>query len=161
MSSENTTSESPHTDTAKTPEEPESSGESGASGGGPSDMLDNSERRLFLKRAAVGGGGALLGGVGAYGAAMVSLDGRAAPDYPLTDETLFKPKDQRDVILNFVSARPSTRSTRSATNSTTACRTRSSTGSGALSTCTTSPGTTTGPVIRKRIEPCRKPAGNP
>lgn len=104
MSNENTRSETPGVVTANASAEPESSDESGA-GGGPTGMLGNPERRLFLKRAAVGGGGALLGGVGAYGAGMVSLNGRAAPDYPLIDETLFKPKDQRDVILNFVSSK--------------------------------------------------------
>ena len=46
------------------------------------DLLKDPSRRLFFKRAAVGGGAALLGGAGAYGASMVSLNGRAAPDYP-------------------------------------------------------------------------------
>ena len=69
------------------------------------DLLKDPSRRLFFKRAAVGGGAALLGGAGAYGLARVSLQGRPVDDYPLTDETLFKPKDQRDVVLNFVSSK--------------------------------------------------------
>jgi epoxyqueuosine reductase len=72
---------------------------------GPVDLLSNPARRTFLKRTAVGGGTALLGGAGAYGAAMCSLDGRPADDYPQIDEKLFKPKDQRDVVLNFVSSK--------------------------------------------------------
>jgi len=68
---------------------------------GPGELLDNPARRLFFKRAAVGGGGALLGGAGAYGATKVSLKGRPAPDYPQVDENVFKPKDQRDQILTF------------------------------------------------------------
>ena len=69
------------------------------------DLLKDPARRLFFKRAAVGGGGALLGGAGAYGATKVSLKGRLAPDYPVIDINVFKPKDQRDVILNFVSSK--------------------------------------------------------
>ena len=69
------------------------------------DLLKDPARRLFFKRVAVGGGTALLGGAGAYGAARVSLEGRVVEDYPHTDETLFKPKDQRDVVLNFVSSK--------------------------------------------------------
>ena len=67
--------------------------------------LSNAGRRSFFKRAAVGGGLALLGGAGAYGATKVSLKGRLAPDYPVIDKNVFKPKDQRDVILNFVSSK--------------------------------------------------------
>ncbi len=69
---------------------------------GPSELLDDPSRRLFFKRAAVGGGGALLGGAAAYGGARVSLEGRPVDDYPLIDEKLFKPKDQRDTVLNFI-----------------------------------------------------------
>jgi reductive dehalogenase len=69
------------------------------------DLLKNPARRLFFKRAAVGGGTALLGGAGAYGASKISLKGRPVSDYPLIDENVFKPKDQRDVILNFVSSK--------------------------------------------------------
>jgi epoxyqueuosine reductase len=68
-------------------------------------LLNDPARRSFLKRAAVGGGAALVGGAVSYGAAQVSLQGRAVADYPSTDPKLFKPKDQRDVILNFVSSK--------------------------------------------------------
>ncbi|MEA3278043.1 MAG: reductive dehalogenase [Pseudomonadota bacterium] len=68
----------------------------------PHELLDDPGRRRFFKRAAVGGGTALLGGAAAYGAAKVSLEGRPADDYPLIDEKLFKPKDQRDTVLTFV-----------------------------------------------------------
>jgi len=67
--------------------------------------LDDVARRLFLKRVGIGGGAALAGGAASVGAARVSLQGRPVDDYPLTDEKLFKPKDQRDVILNFVSSK--------------------------------------------------------
>lgn len=30
------------------------------------------------------------------------MDGPPVDDYPLADEKIFKPKDQRDVVLNFV-----------------------------------------------------------
>jgi len=65
------------------------------------DILDNAARRLFFKRAAVGGGSALLAGAGSYGVAKSSLEGRPAADYPQIDEKIFKPKDQRDQILTF------------------------------------------------------------
>ena len=73
--------------------------------GGSPELLDDASRRTFFKRVAVGGGGALLGGAASYGAAKVSLDGRPVDDYPLIDEKIFKPKDQRDTILNFVSSK--------------------------------------------------------
>jgi reductive dehalogenase len=92
-------------DAANVPEEEKNVvADPGAPGGGL-DLLGDPARRTFLKRAAVGGGTALLGGAGAYGAAKVSLQGRVVDDYPLTDEKLFKPKDQRDVVLNFVSSK--------------------------------------------------------
>jgi epoxyqueuosine reductase len=69
------------------------------------DPLKYPERRQFFKHAAVGGGLALLGGAGAYGATKVSLKGRLSPDYPVIDKNVFKPKDQRDVVLNFVSSK--------------------------------------------------------
>jgi reductive dehalogenase len=72
---------------------------------GPTELLEDPARRLFFKRAAVGGGTALLGGAGAYGAAKLSLEGRPVSDYPQIDEAIFKPKDQRDVVLNFVSSK--------------------------------------------------------
>lgn len=72
---------------------------------GSSDPLNDPARRLFFKRAAVGGGAALLGGTATYGAGIHSLKGKVSADYPLVDETVFKPKDQRDVVLNFVSSK--------------------------------------------------------
>ncbi|MFT7305335.1 MAG: hypothetical protein ACI9P7_000595 [Candidatus Azotimanducaceae bacterium] len=33
------------------------------------------------------------------------VDGRSVDDYPLVDEKIFKLKDQRDVVLNFVSSK--------------------------------------------------------
>ena len=86
------------------PEDKEISGDS-SSLPGPSDLLNDPARRLFFKRAAVGGGTALLGGGAAYGAGIHSLKGKISNDYPVIDETVFKPKDQRDVILNFVSSK--------------------------------------------------------
>ena len=71
----------------------------------PEELLDEPARRTFLKRVAVGGGGAMLAGAGAYGVGMHSLQGKPVDDYPLVDDKLFKPKDQRDVVLNFVSSK--------------------------------------------------------
>jgi hypothetical protein len=81
------------------------SSEAGSSMPGPTELLEDPARRLLFKRVAVGGGAALLGGAGAYGLTKVSLKGRPVTDYPLIDETVFKPKDQRDVVLNFVSSK--------------------------------------------------------
>ena len=72
---------------------------------GPDGLLDDPARRMFLKRAAIGGGAALAGGAASYGAARVSLQGKVVDDYPMIDEKIFKPKDQRDVVLNFVSSK--------------------------------------------------------
>jgi reductive dehalogenase len=65
-------------------------------------ILDDRGRRTFLKRAALGGGGALLGGAGAYGFVKSELKGKPVSDYPLIDEAIFKPKDQRDTVLTFI-----------------------------------------------------------
>ena len=68
-------------------------------------FTDEPSRRTFFKRVAIGGGGALLAGAGSYGLAMNSLRGKASTDYPQVDDNIFKPKDQRDVVLNFVSSK--------------------------------------------------------
>jgi len=68
-------------------------------------LLDSPARRTFLKRAAIGGGAALAGGAATYGAGRFSLEGRPVDNYPLIDEKIFKPKDQRDVVLSFVSSK--------------------------------------------------------
>ena len=65
-------------------------------------ILDDRGRRSFLKRAALGGGGALLGGAGAYGFVKSELKGIPVSNYPLIDEAIFKPKDQRDTVLTFI-----------------------------------------------------------
>ena len=67
-------------------------------------LLDDPSRRLFFKRAAVGGGAALLGGVGAYGAGRISVKGSPSAG-PEIDEKLFKRKDQRDTVLTFVNSK--------------------------------------------------------
>ena len=92
-------------DTTNEPEVQKTAAAGNDAPGEAADLLKNPARRLFFKRAAVGGGTALLGGAGAYGLARVSLQGHPVDDYPLTDEALFKPKDQRDVVLNFVSSK--------------------------------------------------------
>ena len=63
---------------------------------------DEPSRRTFFKRILVGGAGALAAGVGSYGLAMQSLQGRKAENYPEIDQKLFKRKDQRDTVLTFV-----------------------------------------------------------
>jgi len=68
-------------------------------------LLDEPARRMFFKRVALGGGGALMAGAGTYGLGMNSLQGSPSDDYPLIDEKIFKPKDQRDTVLNFVSSK--------------------------------------------------------
>jgi ferredoxin len=68
-------------------------------------FMDEPSRRTFFKRVAIGGGGALLAGGASYGLAVNSVRGKVSPDYPVLDDKLFKPKDQRDVILNFVSSK--------------------------------------------------------
>jgi len=84
---------------------PEVLASDGGSEDGPGGLLDDPARRIFLKRAAIGGGAALAGGAASYGAAKASLQGRVVDDYPMVDEKMFKPKDQRDVVLNFVSSK--------------------------------------------------------
>jgi len=72
---------------------------------GPEELLTDPTRRRFFQRVAIGGGAALTGGAAAYAAARISLQGLPEQDYPQIDEKLFKPKDQRDVVLTFVSSK--------------------------------------------------------
>ncbi len=80
------------------PESPRSASEKSASNG---EVLGDSGRRTFLKRAALGGGGALLAGGAAYGFVKSEIKGKPISDYPLVDPAIFKPKDQRDTVLGF------------------------------------------------------------
>ncbi len=64
------------------------------------DLPAEPSRRAFFRRAAIGGGTALLAGGATYGATQVALQGRRDNELFKTDAT-FKPKDQRDVILTF------------------------------------------------------------
>ncbi len=64
-------------------------------------ILDDRGRRSFLKRAALGGGGALLAGVGSYAFVKSEVKGTPVSDYPQINEAIFKPKDQRDTVLGF------------------------------------------------------------
>ena len=87
-----------------TPETKEPKGQdSGPSTGENEDSLDDPSRRSFFTRAAIGGGAALLAGGAAYGGVQASLQGSPDDEWVKTDET-FKPMDQRDVILSFVSS---------------------------------------------------------
>ncbi len=67
--------------------------------------LDNPARRKFLTRTAVGGGAALAGLAAGYGAIEYSVQGRPSKNYPEIDEAIFKPKDQRDVVLTFANSK--------------------------------------------------------
>jgi hypothetical protein len=80
------------------PETPRSAVEETTSNG---EMLDDSGRRTFLKRAALGGGGALLAGGASYGFVKSEIKGKPVSDYPMIDEAIFKPKDQRATVLGF------------------------------------------------------------
>jgi len=68
---------------------------------GSDQILNAVGRRTFLKRAAIGGGGALVAGAASYGAIKSELKGKPVKDYPFVDEAIFKPKDQRDTVLAF------------------------------------------------------------
>jgi len=85
------------------PKEPEGKG-SGSSGIDVEATLDEPARRAFFKRAAIGGGAALLAGGSAYAGVQWQLQGRPEPDMIKTDDT-FQPKDQRDVILTFAKSK--------------------------------------------------------
>ncbi|MCW8329144.1 reductive dehalogenase [Photobacterium sp. SDRW27] len=62
--------------------------------------LDNPSRRTFFKRAAVGGGAALVAGLGSYAAGKGSVQGQEDPDWPeVTDD--FKPFAQRDTVWSY------------------------------------------------------------
>jgi reductive dehalogenase len=80
------------------PESPRSAVEETTSNG---EVLDDSGRRTFLKRAALGGGGALLAGGASYGFINSEIKGKPVSDYPMIDEAIFKPKDQRATVLAF------------------------------------------------------------
>jgi len=86
------------------PQEPEQSGTPSAESGGLADLLQDPKRRLFFKRAAVGGGGALLAGVAAYGGGRALVKGRPA-EGPEIDEAIFRPMDQRNTVLTFVNSK--------------------------------------------------------
>jgi hypothetical protein len=89
-------------DTKIVTNEPQPHQESQEVGLEPGDnILDDRGRRSFLKRAALGGGGALLAGVGSYAFVKSELKGKPVSDYPMIDEAIFKPKDQRATILAF------------------------------------------------------------
>jgi len=75
--------------------------DTGASEPDSDQILDAVGRRTFLKRAAIGGGGALVAGAASYGAIKSELKGKPVKDYPFVDEAIFKPKDQRDTVLAF------------------------------------------------------------
>ena len=56
----------------------------------PGADLDNPSRRTFFKRAAIGGGAALVAGIGSYAAGKGSVQGKEDPNWPeVTDD--FKP----------------------------------------------------------------------
>jgi len=90
---------SPNADeTASQPDASHSDSEVTAATG---EVLDDVGRRTFLKRAALGGGGALLVGGASYGFIKSELKGKPVSDYPVIDEAIFKPKDQRATVLAF------------------------------------------------------------
>lgn len=64
-------------------------------------LIDDPTRRQFFKRTAIGGSAALIGGAMSYGAGASALKGRPLENFPEVDETIFKPKDQRDQVLTF------------------------------------------------------------
>ena len=75
------------------PSQPSGSGDGG---------LDDPSRRLFFKRAAIGGGVALLGGGATFGVVRRQIHGSPVESdeaFQTTED--FKPKDQRDVVLTF------------------------------------------------------------
>ena len=86
------------------PQEPEQSGTPSAESGGLGDLLQDPKRRLFFKRTAVGGGGALLAGIAAYGGGRALVKGRPA-EGPEIDEAIFRPMDQRNTVLTFVNSK--------------------------------------------------------
>jgi len=66
------------------------------------DDLPGMNRRSFFKRTILGGGAAIAAGGVALGASKASLKGSLNPVGIEIDEKIFKPKDQRDVILTFI-----------------------------------------------------------
>lgn len=85
----------------ETAEKAEQPGETISKDTGVEAAPDNPERRKFFKRATLGAGGVMLGGGASYGAAMRSLEGFESAG-PEIDDGIFKPMDQRDVLLTFV-----------------------------------------------------------
>ena len=82
-------------------QQPDSPGSASEITASNDEVLDDNGRRMFLKRAALGGGGALLAGAGSFGFIKSEIKGKPVSDYPLVDPAIFKPKDQRDTVLGF------------------------------------------------------------
>ncbi|MFC1502862.1 reductive dehalogenase [Pseudomonadota bacterium] len=65
--------------------------------------LGNPSRRTFFKRAAIGGGAALMAGMGTYAAGKRSVQGQKDPNWPeVTDD--FKSFPQRNTVLSFATS---------------------------------------------------------
>ncbi len=93
--------ESPNPESNEATREAESEQTASEETSSHNEILDNDGRRTFLKRAALGGGGALLAGAGSYGFIKSEIKGKPVSDYPMVDPAIFKPKDQRDTVLGF------------------------------------------------------------
>ena len=68
-------------------------------------LLDNPERRKLFKRAAIGGGAVLAGGLAATAAGRASVEGRPDPSVLDIDESIIQVKDQRSVMLTHASSK--------------------------------------------------------
>ena len=89
---------------SNSPEEPRNSEAPGTEFPDPADLLKDPNRRLFFKRVAVGGGGALVAGAAAYGGSRALVKGRPVAG-PEIDESKFKRMDQRNTVLTFVNSK--------------------------------------------------------